>query len=727
MKDSILSRGTKNELIRIDDENKTITYTVSGKKRKWNNPEEKIQAAAYCALILDYGYPQEQVSIYENVQIGTSNREADIVVYSDIEKSSPIIVVECKKANISNGEFETATNQAFSYAVAIGAKYVWITSGAKDQYHEVEEGKPKGRKEVPDIPRFGQSALAKYKYVYDAPNAQAIKGQKFSDLRKVTQHELTQKFKQAHDALWAGGELEPTTAFDEFNKLIFCKLWDERKLRKTGEPYDFQITKETDDERTAKTLSKRIHDLYEEGRKQDDEVFKDGIRLTPERILSVVRYLQDVDLGATDLDSKGRAFETFMDSFFKGAFGQFFTPRPIVQFIVDTVPINNTQRILDTSCGSGGFLLHALDKVRHQADVAYPEHESNSQQARRHYTHWHTFAEKNLFGIEVNEQIARVAKMNMILHDDGHTNVVTADGLISAEALREKINNQRFQDGGFDIIITNPPFGSTIGQVSHAYFNTYKFSHKEINWLQPDSKRIQRPNQDTEVLFIELCHKYLRDGGYLAIVVPDGILTNISQQYVRDGIEEMFRIIAVVSMPQTAFTHTGAGVKSSVLFLKKLSGVESDKFTAAKSKIQEKLLREKKYIGQLENWQAESEKKLENLAGFPKAGDFAKLQGQVRREKLKAIKKIPEYRAWSKGVRDECRENIDTLQKEMKAAYAKAQKEKMANYPIFMALAENIGYDATGRETNKNDLEEIGKELATFITKIEAGQDDFFV
>ena len=282
-----------------------------------------------------------------------------------------------------------------------------------------------------------------------------------------------------------------------------------------------------------------------------------------------------------------------MDSFFRGDFGQFFTPRPIVKFIVDTLPITKNSLILDTSCGSGGFLLHALDKVRKQANDYYEEN------TIKHHSYWHNFAEKNLFGIEINEQIARVAKMNMILHDDGHTNIVSCDGLLPVDDIKEKdendvditlqqgiysrTNNNNLKINHFDYIITNPPFGSTIKQVEQAYASSYKIFHKEIDWLEPDSKRVQRPNQSTEVLFIEQCYEFLKEGGYLAIVIPDGILTNSSMQYVRDFLEEMFRIVAVISMPQTAFQATGAGVKTSVLFLKKHTDTSNRRYKKSKN------------------------------------------------------------------------------------------------------------------------------------------------
>lgn len=244
-----------------------------------------------------------------------------------------------------------------------------------------------------------------------------------------------------------------------------------------------------------------------------------------------------------------------MGSFFRGNFGQYFTPREIVKFIVDVLPITHDSKVLDTSCGSGGFLLYALNKVRDEATEYYPNYRNDARQYAKWFPYWHDFAEKNLFGIEINEQISRAAKMNMIIHDDGHTNVITSDGLVADTTIKERTGNNGFAYGTFDFIITSPPFGSNIRQTEQAYLKTYQLGKKEEDWLAVKSKAGDntRDGQQSEVLFIEQDYHFLKEGGMLAIVLPDGILTNSSMQYVRTQIEDWFRIVAVVSMPQTAF------------------------------------------------------------------------------------------------------------------------------------------------------------------------------
>ena len=720
MKDYI-QLGLDKGLISFNEDKSRITYTYQKKERNYNNPEEKVQAETFLRLILDYNYPESRIRQFVPVTMGSDTKEADIIVYNDELCLTPHIVVECKRQDISEAEFLQAIEQAYSYAYSLpsNVKYVWVTSRIRNEYYEVDKNS-NTRNQIPDIPQFGVETIASYKYVYGAQYMEHEDGkQQFFDLAIIDQSELTRRFKQAHEALWAGGQLNPSEAFDELDKLIFCKIWDERKPRKVGEPYDFQIiTVSKQEESDAanrkakenKNLLDRIKALYEEGRKRDKEVFRDDIRLTPEKVRTVVGYLESVNLGETDLDSKGRAFETFMGSFFRGNFGQYFTPREIVKFIVDVLPITQDSRVLDTSCGSGGFLLYALNKVREQATEYYPNYNHDVRQYDRWFKHWHDFAEKNLFGIEISEQISRAAKMNMIIHDDGHTNVITSDGLVSDESIFTKTNNLGFKYGTFDFIITNPPFGSTIRQSEQAYLKTYQLGKKEEDWLAVKATpENTRDGQSTEVLFIEQDYKFLKEGGYLAIVLPDGILTNSSMQYVRTQIEDWFRIVAVVSMPQTAFAANGAGVKSSVLFLRKWSKEQTDKLVKAKKDIEARLLKDSNYILQRQTWESEIKQKQKAKAD--------EIKGK-QRISATAAKQTDDYKTWNADMLAEYANKIDELKSQLSENYLQSKQNELPDYPIFMAIAEEIGYDATGKKTGNNELDVIGEELKKFIATL---------
>jgi type I restriction enzyme M protein len=719
--EDIIKKGIEKGLISFNEDFSRITYTHINKSRNYLDPEEQVEVESFLKLILVYNYPVQRIKLFEKVTMGSSKKEADIIVYEDDLCFNPSIIVECKKQEVSEAEFLQAIEQAASYAYALSGtvKYIWTTSGIKDSYLQIDKER-KVRIQIPNIPLYGKP-VPKYSFVKggrlrneDAGN-DAIK-QQFFDLEQVSESELTNRFKKAHQSLWAGGELNPSDAFDELDKLIFCKIWDERKPRKKGEPYDFQIfdiekpknATQNDidaiEQQITTELAERILALYEEGRNKDKEVFKDNIRLTPQRIRTVVSYLQGANLSKTDLDSKGKAFETFMGSYFRGDFGQYFTPRNIVKFIVDVLPIDNYSKVLDTSCGSGGFLLYALDKVRQQAGDYYDEGTID------HYNHWHDFASNNLFGIEINEQIARTAKMNMIIHDDGHTNVISSDGLLRDDVIINRTDNKGFEYGTFDVIITNPPVGSTVKQTEKAYLHQYSLGNKDVDWLDTKNSAVkERDSQSTEILFIEQDKNFLKEGGYLAIVIPDGILTNSSLQYVRDIIEEWFRIVAVVSMPQDAFKANGAGVKSSVLFLKKWTKEQSQKILNTKLKLQEQIKSAANYKATVEYWEKEKKDIINKHIGF---------KNQTGLHDKKLIEKTNVFIEWKKQITEQYRQKIDDLKEQLEERFVEMRKTEIEDYPIFMAIAEQIGYDATGKETPVNELEMIGKELKKFIETI---------
>jgi len=289
--------------------------------------------------------------------------------------------------------------------------------------------------------------------------------------------------------------------------------------------------------------------------------------------------------------------------------------------------------------------------------------------------------------------------------DDGSIRVVQ-------QGIRSRTSNQGFAYNRFDFIITNPPFGSNIKQTEQAYMRQYDYALSEIDWLNPNRKETARPNQKTEILFIEQCHNYLTEGGYLAIVVPDGILTNSSLQYVRDEIEENYRIVAVVSLPQTAFQATGAGVKSSVLFLKKYTAKMTEKIKDQKLGLQDTLKDETEFNEQIQQINQEKAKQLKELIGFDNPDNL----------KGKSLKGSESYQEWRKTINAQAKEKADQLKENLFEQYIVQKQNTLEDYPIFMAIAEDIGYDATGKKTAVNELDFISEELARFIDAIEKGE-----
>jgi type I restriction enzyme M protein len=711
---ALIQQGVKKGIIKFDVENKYITYIHQDKKRNYQNPEEKVQAETFCKLILEYGYSEKHIQQFVSVKMGVADKQADIIVYADEEFIKPLIIVECKSETITELEFQEAVKQAYSYSHALAGttKFVWVTKGNREEFYKFD--KEKNQKTVTNnIPYFGESDTPKYTYAKGGSYKDHKEGKevniKAKDLLPIAESDLTRIFKQAHDALWGGGELNPTQAFDELDKLIFCKVWDERNTKK-NDAYQFQIFRDD----TAEELQKRIFAIYDLGKEKDPEIFNKPIDLSAERTKTIVEYFQSVSFSKTDLDSKGKAFETFLGSYFRGEFGAYFTPRPVVKFAVEAMPITKDSKVLDTSCGSGGFLLYALDKVRKQADEIYPNHETDVEEYADWKPYWHNFASEKLFGIEINDQISRVAKMNMIIHDDGHTNVIQHDGLFDIETIAKNSGNKGFAENSFDVITTNPPFGSIAKQSEKAYMQSdkrtaayYDFSLKEMNWIDAKIKNNHlatgRENQSTEVLFIEQCHKFLKVNGYLAAVVPDGILTNSSLAYVRESIEEKYRIVSVISLPQTAFTATGAGVKSSVLILRKYPVKTTQKIKSIKIALQDRLAKEVELFETIEKYDKEKKEELKPLTA-----------------------KDEQTIAKRKEVSDEYTEKINTFKEELEELYQAEKQKQLYDYPIFMAIADNIGYDASGKNCYKIISTEEGKTYKGRTVYEETQEHDLF-
>lgn len=538
-----IQRGLKEKIITLSSDRKKITYHCSREyTTTFTNPEEKIRASYFSSLVLDYNYPSKRIDIEVIVPRRTPEDRADIVVYEDDENKRPYLVVECKKDGITDAEFNQAIEQAFGNANSLRSKFASVVAGITKTSFDVAGFKPQEREKnvISDIPvKYGK-----------APKFRFMKGSVDKELKVVSKDELIRSLEKSHNTVWQGGKLDPTAAFDEVSKLLFCKLKDEKGTKK-NEHYKFQIgTHESPDE-----VFSRIDHIYQNAKQEDSEVFKEDIKLEPKIVYNVVEHLQELYLNKTDLDTKGIAFERFMQDFFKGQMGQYFTPRLVVDFCVKMMIPDRSHLILDPACGSGGFLLYTMDSIREFAESNYDMQEA--------WQHWHNFAMNNLFGIEVNDKIARVCKMNMIIHDDGHTNIISNDSLIQFPNLKKM--NKGFDKDHFDMVLTNPPFGAKIKRTEKDYLNNYDLAK-------------DKDTQKSEALFIERCIDFIKPGiGKIAIILPDGILTNVSMQYVRDYILRRCEILAVVSLPVFAFSHYGAGVKSSIVFMRRKNEDEEDK------------------------------------------------------------------------------------------------------------------------------------------------------
>jgi type I restriction enzyme M protein len=599
---TFLERAVIASLVRFSGEgkNEKIHYITANHSERWADPEEKVRAEFWAELIYKYEYRPERIRFEVRVPRRTPNDLADIVIYGDKddELKAPYFVFECKRADLSDAEFLQSVEQACGNRASLGANFCGTVAGLTRRLLRFDKY-PAGERDkniMTDIPvRYGKP-----------PEWRFFKNVAGKDLAAIPREELRSAIRKCHQTLWEGGRRSPIAAFGEFCKLIFVKHRDEKNEdRADGKAYVFQRR----DGESAEELASRIHRLYDAEKAADPTVFEGKINIEPGILAQCVEHLEGISLDRTELDTKGVAFEEFMGGFFKGDFGQYFTPRELIAFAVEVLNPDRKDLTLDPACGSGGFLLYTLDHVRREADRRYPhERGTNGQlESARHRDYWHNFAERNLFGLEINEELARVAKMNMIIHDDGRTNIVGHDALDffqrprSAEGKplgqnRQYIleKNSGLRPGSFDLILTNPPFGSVVKRTEKAegyleQFELRKFLSRnatdsetnETGQGEQDVKRGSKAAKDrasikTEILFLERVHSFLKPRtGRTAIILPDGILTNSSLQGVRDWLLEHFQLLAVVSLPQFAFAHYDAGVKASILFMRRLAENET--------------------------------------------------------------------------------------------------------------------------------------------------------
>lgn len=412
-----------------------------------------------------------------------------------------------------------------------------------------------------------------------------------SHTRTPANDSLIKVFKRSHDYIY-GNEGRKKDAFWQLLNLIFCKLYDEKRRfmeLPDGESYRRKFwvgVKEQNTEEGRKAVAKRIKGLFEELKNAAifSEVFQgnESIDLTDKGLAFIAGELAKYSFLDASVDVKGLAYETIVSNTLKQEAGQFFTPRNIVKCMVEMLDPKEHHRVLDPACGSGGFLVMVLDHVRQQmAKEMFPDLEGpfleekyNSPEVNEKVR---IYAENSIFGFDFDPDLKKAARMNMVMGGDGHANIFHVNSLAyplwEHPTEVEKINNaidnslHQMQDienaygtdarGKFDMIFTNPPFGAKV-KVETEIASRYHLS---------------KYSTAPEVLFIEACYDFLKDGGKMAVVLPDGILGNPNMQSVREWVLDRFKILASIDLAVEAFLPQ-VGVQASLLFLEKKSEQE---------------------------------------------------------------------------------------------------------------------------------------------------------
>ena len=358
---------------------------------------------------------------------------------------------------------------------------------------------------------------------------------------------------EVHSAFRDIDGLHAPDALDEICKLIYAKIFDEENSLKSGE-YVFQRSAYNSVEECAAEIRqlylRAIDDdkaifvnkipAYERSR----GVFRDQLLLSSTAIVRAVELLQHYDLSSSPVDIKGRAFQNVLLPAVRSGMGQYFTPKEIIDFIVSVMRPNVRELIIDPFCGSGHFLTSAIDYVR--------THYGRTDKL------FHEFAFTRLHGIEKSDRMVRIAMTDMRLHGDGHSNIRCIDSLLPFS------NYPDLYRETFDIVMTNPPFGVDLFPETLSQLGPFSLAAEK------------RSAVSLEIVALERCLQLLRPGGRLAIVLPDGVLSNRNTGNVREWVRGQARIRAIFSLPVETFSPFGANIKTSILVLSKLAPGESE-------------------------------------------------------------------------------------------------------------------------------------------------------
>ena len=545
---------------RADELKEKKGYIVDYATGKWvkSRPEEGPRQIFEKRLVGEYGYDKAQIEIEFLIQKGTRKiGPADIVVFHDSKRKTfdnIKIVVETKRKERNDGK-----EQLRSYSISPSQEFAVWFNGKDILFLQVLKKAPWFR-EIPDIPKKGET-LEDVGLYYK------------KDLKPAT--ELKTVFEICHNYIYANEGLLKEKVFNEVLKLIFIKMADEKK---SNPKCEFRITdRELNELEEGKenAFVDRILNLFNEVKTRYSDVFEksERIYLRPLTIAFIVSQFQKYSLINTEADVKGTAFQTFVYAHQRGERGEFFTPHPIVDLAVKMLNPKDNEKFIDSACGSGGFIVKGMNYIKEKFIKDNPHRITEADKFIGEYAHSY------VSGIDINPDLAKVAKMHMILYDDGHTGIFSANTLESFDNLIKTAQEMGVpraiqpRPNTFQVLMTNPPFGTKGKVTNKRILENFDLGHK---WKKDkDIERWAKTNkiltgQVPDILFIERCLKLLENYGRMAIVLPDSDLTNQNTEFIREFIKQKARLLAVVSLPQETFIPHGTGVKASVLFLQKL-------------------------------------------------------------------------------------------------------------------------------------------------------------
>gem|GEM_PF-43129 len=608
-----LSLFSLNELKMLEDKIISKTNNKTAKQTYWVNciirekeiqlkPEEIVRQLYAQKLISQYGYDKSQIQFEYTVNFGREKKSADIVIFQK-NKTEPYIIVELKKAKLKDGK-----EQLKSYVNATGAPMAVWTNGQQISYYHRKD--PNYFEAITDIPKAGET-------LDELLNANVY----LSDLEKINilvaqRKSLREVIEELEDEVLANAGVD---SFEEVFKLIFIKLYDEQlsarhdqqlkdnKLPATGKkrPLEFRkgISKKLSDDELDKAFKERLSKLFQSAKEKWHGVFSasDKIELIPSHLSICASHLQDVMLFNSNLEVVDEAFEYLINKSSKGEKGQYFTPRYVIDMCVKMINPQEHESVIDTAAGSCGFPVHAMLHVWNKIYKRLGLTETHLMTAVEKPEPCKQYVREKVFALDFDKRVVRVARTLNLIAGDGETNVIHLNCLDygrwreneddkawkgqygkALERLRdyrptykneygENIAEDSDKNFNFDILLANPPFAGDIQD--KRILENYELSQKfKIKKNKDGSEQKEHIGYQTKVgrdiLFIERNINFLKPGGRMAIVLPQGRFNNSSDTHIRNFLAERGRILAVVGLHGNVFKpHTGT--KTSVLLWQK--------------------------------------------------------------------------------------------------------------------------------------------------------------
>jgi type I restriction enzyme M protein len=549
-----------------------------------DTPEEYVRQNIERRLVKELGYKPERIAIEFQIKVGSSTKRVDIAIFPDgspHEQQHIDIIIECKHEKVKPSDKKDGEGQLKSYLSSCPNAHwgMWTNGRHKAVFRKVQAGGRVLWEEPNDIPAHDGN-------IDDTDRPTRDK------LVRSTDDNLLFSFRTCHDHIYVTDGLPKDKAFFELLKIIFCKILDERNLPKPLEFYATAKEKASNDGRL--TVKNRIGRIFDEVKKRYPAIFEqnDVIALKPRSLAYIVGEIQRYSFLDTHIDVKGKAYEELVGSNLRGDRGEFFTPRNVQRMAIRMLDIRPGERVLDPSCGTGGFLVIAMNEVidRLRGSVrGIPESDAYRQALNEKVRET---AGRSFFGFDINRELVKATKMNMVMNNDGAGNILQSDSLLHPHQwepeFRDKLAGALGIDsaelrgpdelGHFDVIATNPPFGGKLPISDRETLTQFDLAHV---WKKDDSGRFRMTgdlhgSRPPEILFIERCLQLLRPGGRMAIVLPDGILGNPELEYVRFWLMVRCRIVASVDLHPDTFQPNN-GTQTSVLILQKKTEKEMGK------------------------------------------------------------------------------------------------------------------------------------------------------